>query len=63
MKKSKYNFFYKVQDGILAYNAKTNAMAVIENEKLEELRNILQGKKSKDENFIQELQYGGEPLA
>ncbi len=38
MKRSKYNFFYEIEDGILAYNAKTNAMAVVEKEKIEELK-------------------------
>lgn len=59
MKKSNYNFFYKIEEGILAYNAKTNAMAVIENEKLGELKKILQGNEGKDEKFVKDLKYGG----
>lgn len=59
MKKSNYNFFYEVQDGILAYNARTNAMAVVEKEKYEKLRRILSGELCEDKEFIDELTYGG----
>lgn len=59
MKESNYNFFYKVEDGVLVYNVKTNAMAVVEEEKVEELKNILEGKTSTDEKFMEELKYGG----
>ena len=59
MKESNYNFFYEVEDGLLAYNVKTNAMAVVEEEKVEELKRILQGKPSEDKKFIEELTYGG----
>lgn len=59
MKKSKYNFFYEIEDGILAYNAKTNAMAVVEKEKIEELKKILAGELSEDKKFVDELMYGG----
>ena len=59
MKKSKYNFFYEIEDGILAYNAKTNAMAVVEKEKIEELKKILAGEPSEDKKFVDELMYGG----
>lgn len=30
MKKSKYNFFYEYGDEYIAYNARTNAMALVE---------------------------------
>ncbi len=59
MKESNYNFFYEVEDGLLAYNVKTNAMAVVEEEKVEELKRILQGEPSEDKKFIEELTYGG----
>jgi len=44
MKKSFYNFFYKMEEGILAYNAKSNAMAVIEADKLDAFKGIMEGK-------------------
>lgn len=59
MKKSNYNFFYKIEDGILAYNARTNTMAVVEKEKNEELKKIFAGEESEDTKFINELMYGG----
>lgn len=51
MKRSKYNFFYEIEDGILAYNAKTNAMAVVEKEKIEELKKFLQENSVKTRNL------------
>ncbi|MBR4026095.1 MAG: radical SAM protein [Lachnospiraceae bacterium] len=59
MKKSNYNFFYQLEQDILAYNARTNVMAVIEQEKYEQLKNILRGEESEDKKFVEELTYGG----
>lgn len=59
MKQSNYNFFYRLDDGLLAYNARTNAMAVVEQEKERELSRILNGEESEDKKFVDELIYGG----
>jgi len=59
MKKSFYNFFYKMEEGILAYNAKSNAMAVIEADKLDAFKGIMEGKECEDTQFMDELRYGG----
>ena len=59
MKKSFYNFFYKIEEGILAYNSKSNAMAVIEQDKLDTFKKIIKDETCEDTQFIDELKYGG----
>lgn len=43
MKLSKYNFFYRVEDGVLAFNARTNALAVIEDDNFEKVQKMAEG--------------------
>lgn len=38
MKKSKYNFFYEYGDEYIAYNDRTNAMALVEREEVKLFR-------------------------
>lgn len=59
MKQSNYNYFYYIDDGILAYNARTNAMAVLEMDDFEHLKQILQGNLSSKQELVDELRYGG----
>lgn len=59
MKLSNYNHFYNMEDDILAYNARTNAMAVLENEDFNKLNGILKGNVCDASKLIDELTYGG----
>lgn len=63
MKTSKYNIFLEDivnKDGVLSYNSRTGAMAIIENEKFNLLKEFeLRGKDIPDKKFINELFEGG----
>ena len=60
MKQSNYNFFFPVDDCVLAYNARTNALAKIKKGDFKEIEKILQDPESSDKNDLyQELMYGG----
>lgn len=62
MKESKYNFFYDLddQDQLLAYNSLTNALAILEREKYNQLPSILAGHlEGVDEKYLYDLKYGG----
>lgn len=63
MKESRYNFFYESDEDsnlMLAYNARTNALATLKREKYEQLPSILAGElEGIDEKYLHDLEYGG----
>lgn len=62
MKASKYNFFYNYvtnEQQMIAYNARTNALALIDNDNYKKYINFIKyNTKINDENLLQELKRG-----
>lgn len=63
MKESKYNFFLDIEDNpnqILAYNSRTNALALIKKEDQAKITSIIAGKSNEtNKKLIEDLKYGG----
>lgn len=62
MKQSYYNFFYEYPNNknkIIAYNARTNALAIIESEKYNKLRNFIENcEEINDKEYVKDLEKG-----
>lgn len=59
MKQSNYNYFYSTKDGVLAYNARTNALAHMTEDEVKEAGKIIRGEECGDPKFLDELRFGG----
>lgn len=60
MKPSNYNFFFTVDNYVLAYNARTNALAKIEEDDFKEIEKTLEKPELNEKNeFYEQLMYGG----
>lgn len=59
MKASSYNFFYEKDDGYLAYNSRSNALAVITKSDFEKYDDYVKfGKQIEDEELVKSLKEG-----